>query len=123
MAEPTLKDVLDAISKLATKSELGDGLAKLRSELGDGLAELRSEFGDRLTELRRELVARIDAHRAETEAHRAETEAHRAETKKGFEDLDEELTRHASVHREIEKDIQNLKRRPPRTAARPTRRR
>jgi hypothetical protein len=94
MAEPTIKDVLDAISKLATKSELRDGLA----------------------ELRRDLVAKIDAHRAETDAHRAET-------RKGFEDLDEELTGHAKVHREIEKDIENIKRRPARTAARPARRR
>ena len=85
MAEPTLKDVLDAIAKLsgATKGEL--------------------------TELRRELVAKI--------------EAHRAETAKGFADLDTELTKHARVHRELEKDIETVKRRPPRTAARTPRRR
>ncbi|HEY8076540.1 MAG TPA: hypothetical protein VIF62_20590 [Labilithrix sp.] len=89
MAEPTIKDVLDAISKLATQSELRDGLAELRRELAGA---------------RGDLVAKIDAHRAET--------------KKGFDDLDEELTGHAKVHREIEKDIENLKRRPARTAAR-----
>ena len=53
----------------------------------------------------------------------ARIDAHRAETKKGFADLDEELTRHAAVHREIERDITALERRPPRTAARPPRRR
>jgi hypothetical protein len=39
------------------------------------------------------------------------------------DDLDAELTTHAKVHREIEKDITGLKGRPPRTAARAARRR
>lgn len=51
----------------------------------------------------------------------ANVDAHRAETKKGFEDLDQELSRHASVHRELETDVEALKKRPPRTAARPAR--
>jgi hypothetical protein len=69
MAEPTLKDVLDAISKL-------------RAETKDGFA-------------------RVD---------------------KRFDDLDDELTTHAKVHRKIEEDITLLKGRGARTAARPPRR-
>lgn len=88
MAEPTLKDVLNAVIKLeaSTKADL----AKLDAK-----------------------VDRVDA----------KVDAHRAETKKGFSDLDEELSGHAKVHREIEKDIELLKRRPARTAARAPRRR
>ena len=97
MADPTIKDVLETLAEMraamATKSDLA------------------------------RLEAKLEAHRAETNAHRAETNAHRAETTKGFADRDRELTRHADVHREIEKDIEALKRRPPRTAARPTPRR
>lgn len=44
------------------------------------------------------------------------------ETKKAFAHLDNELTQHMDVHREIEKDIEALKRRPARTAARAPRR-
>ena len=80
MAEPTLKDVLNAIAKLDAKVERR-------------VDDLQSDI-----------------------------EAHRAETKKGFAALDKELTGHTDVHREIEKDIEALKRRPARTAARPTRR-
>jgi hypothetical protein len=45
-----------------------------------------------------------------------------AKVEKGFGDLDKELTGHAAQHREIEKDIEALKRRPSRTAARAPRR-
>jgi ferritin-like metal-binding protein YciE len=107
MAEPTLKDVLKAISEL-------------RAETKGDIAQVRSEMATKADLAK--LDAKVEAHRAETEAHRAETEAHRAETKKGFADLDEELTRHADTDREIEKDIVALKGRPARTAARPTRR-
>jgi hypothetical protein len=46
----------------------------------------------------------------------------RTEMKRGFADLDKELTGHADVHRQIEKDIAALKARPARTAARAPRR-
>jgi hypothetical protein len=49
---------------------------------------------------------------------RADVDEHRAETKKGFGDLDKELTGDASLHRQIE----NLKGRPARTAVRAARR-
>lgn len=83
MAEPTLKDVLDAISKLDAKIERVDGK-----------------------------VGRVDA----------KVDALRAEMVQRFDELDAELTLHAKVHRKIEQDITTLKGRPPRTAARPTRR-
>jgi hypothetical protein len=41
---------------------------------------------------------------------------------KQLTDLDRDLTKHMNVHREIEQDIETLKRRPPRTAARAPRR-
>jgi hypothetical protein len=44
------------------------------------------------------------------------------EIDKRFDALDKEVTLHANVHREMEKDITALKARPPRTGARPTRR-
>jgi hypothetical protein len=46
----------------------------------------------------------------------------RTEMKRGFADLDKELTGHADVHRQIEKDIAALKTRPARTPARAPRR-
>jgi hypothetical protein len=46
--------------------------------------------------------AKVDAHhvatRADIAAVRSDVGAHRAETKKGFTDLDKELTGHAEVH-------------------------
>lgn len=83
MAEPTLRDVLDAIAQM-----------------------------------RREMATKTELAKVE-----AKVDAHRAETAKGFAELDRELTKHAEVHRELEKDVEALKRRPARTAARPTRRR
>ena len=101
MAEPSLSDVLKAIADLGTTvvREVG----ALRGDVG----ALRGELG---------------ALRSESGAHRAETAAHRAETSKGFSDIDKELAGHAEVHRQIEMDIETLKRRPARTAARPARR-
>ena len=75
MAEPTLKDVLKAIS------------------------EIRGEMATKAD------LAKLDA-----------------KVTKGFEDLDKELSGHADVHRQIEKDIEALKARPARTAARAPRR-
>ena len=62
MAEPTLKDVLKAISELD---------AKVDRKVGD-----------------------VDR---KVDALRSDVEAHRAETKKGFADLDRELTSHTEV--------------------------
>ena len=70
-----------------------------------------------LAEVRRDMATKADVAKLD-----AKVEAHRAETRKGFDDLDKELAGHASVHREIEKDIEALKRRAPRTAARAPRR-
>jgi hypothetical protein len=101
MAEPTLKDVLEAIAKLeaATKSEL----VAVRREVATKsvLLELRREVG----------------------ANHAETTARLKRIEKQLDEVDEDLTGHMKIHREIEKDLELLKRRPPRTAARPTRRR
>ena len=69
------------------------------------------------------LDAKVTAYDARFDALDAKVDAHGAETANGFAELDKELTRHADVHRELEKDVATLKRRPPRTAARPGRRR
>lgn len=87
MAEPTLKDVLKAIS------EMQGGIAKLDAKVDTGLAQVRSEMAKRFDG--------VDAQLA---------------------DLDRDLTKHMDVHREIEKDIEALKSRPARTAARAPRR-
>ena len=91
MADPTLRDVLDALAKLDSKV----------SNLDARVATIDAK------------VSTIDA----------KLDAHRLETEKGFRQLDAELTKHAEVHRELEKDISALKGRPPRTAARAPRRR
>jgi outer membrane murein-binding lipoprotein Lpp len=100
MAEPTLKDVLQAIAKLDAKVD--KRVDEVRSEVEDLRADV-SVLSEDVTKLRDDVTK------------------HRAETKKGFDDLDRELSGHARVHAQIEKDIETLKRRPPRTATRPTR--
>lgn len=98
MPDATLKDVLDAIAQLDAK--IDRKVEELRREMATGrdLAEVRQKMATigALANARQELAAKIDAHSAET--------------KKGFEDLDRELTGHAAVHREIEKDIEAIKR-------------
>jgi chromosome segregation ATPase len=89
MAEPTLKDVLRAISEIRGEMATKADLAKLDAK-----------------------VAKLDA----------KVEDLDAKVEKGFAELDRELTGHAALHREIEKDIEALKRRPARTAARAPRR-
>lgn len=87
MAEPTLKDVVELLTRMQAE------------------------------------LAKLDA---KVDAHRAETQAHRAETAKGFADVDAELAKHSDpVHRRVEeaiaelrKDVDALKRRPARPAAR-----
>ena len=70
-----------------------------------------------IAEMRGEMATKADLAKLE-----AKVDAHRAETKKGFADLDKALTQHMGVHREVEKDIEALKRRPARTAAQAPRR-
>lgn len=82
MAEPTLKDLLKAISELPTKSDLARVEAKV-----DGL---------------------------------------RTEMDKRFDDLDEELEKHASrAHRDLDARVGRLEKRsaPKKVSARPLRRR
>jgi septal ring factor EnvC (AmiA/AmiB activator) len=100
MAEPTLKDVLRAI-------------AELRTETKGDIAQVRSEMATKAD------LTKLDGKVDKVEA---KVDAHRAETKQGFGELDKELAGHADVHREIETDIEALKRRPARTAARAPRR-
>jgi len=111
MAELTLKDVLKAITRLEK------GQSEIRAEMAtkEDVAELRAD----VTELR----ADVTELRADVAELRADVAAHRGETKKGFADLDKELTGHANVHKELEKDVEALKGRPLRTAARTPRRR
>lgn len=71
-----------------------------------------------LAELRSEMATKSDLAKVE-----AKVDAHRAETRRGFADLDAELTKHAEVHKELEIDVASVKRRPIRTAARAPRRR
>lgn len=111
MAKATLDDVLTAVGQLDAK--IDRKIDELRREMATSrdLASVRREMATlgALETARRELEAKI--------------EAHRAETKQGFDALDHELTGHAAVHRELEKDVEAIKRRPLRTAARPARRR
>ncbi len=96
MAEPTLTDVLEAIARLERNAATKSELAKLESKMAtkSDLANLETKMDTRFDRL-----------------------------EKRFDDLDRDLTKHMEVHRELEKDVTMLKRRPPRTAARPARRR
>ena len=96
MADPTLKDVLDAIARVERNAATKADLAKLEAKLAT-----KSELSN--------VESRMDARFDRIE--------------KRLDDLDRDLTKHMDVHRELEKDITLLKRRPPRTAARPARRR
>lgn len=70
------------------------------------------------------LVAKVDAMEAAM-ATKEQVEAHRTETRRGFADLDVELSEHTKLHREIERDIIALKKKTatPRAPARAARRR
>jgi chromosome segregation ATPase len=111
MAEPTLRDLLDAISSM-------------RAELARVDAKADAIRGDMATrnDLTR-MEGKADGLRAEVAAHRAETAKGFAEVGTALAELDRELSKHADVHRELEKDVEAIKRRPARTAARPVRRR
>ena len=85
-----------------TLRDVLDAIANIRSEV----ASVRSEVASVRSEM----------------ATKADVNGLRAEMNKRFDRLDEELTKHAEVHRELEK-VEAVKRRPVRTAARATRRR
>lgn len=101
MAEPTLRDVLNAVAAIAKD----------------------------LTAYRAETAARFESLERNGAEHRRETAEHRRETREGFAALDRELESHADpIHRELEKkvdklakDVAALKAARPR-AARPARR-
>ena len=76
------------------------------------IAELNAKVESTIDDLRSD-VSRVDSKIGDL----------RSDMMKRFDDLDAELTTHAKVHRQIEKDITTLKGRPPRTAARAARRR
>ena len=80
----------------------------------DVIAKLDAKVG--------KLDAKVDAHRAETKADAATADTRFDRVDKGLAELDRDLTKHMDVHREIEKDIEALKARPARTAARAPRR-
>jgi septal ring factor EnvC (AmiA/AmiB activator) len=99
---------------LATRDELAqvrDDLAKVRAEVATkaDLANLATR--DELANVRAEMLATRD-----------DLAKVRAEMNQRFDELDAELTLHAKVHRKVEEDIMYLKSRPPRTAAKATRR-
>jgi copper chaperone CopZ len=72
MAEPTLKDVLKALSRL-------------ESRLESSLAEVHGEMATKSE------LAKIDA---KVDTLGAKVDAHRVETARGFEDLDRDLDEH-----------------------------
>ena len=82
MAEPTLKDVLKVLTAMqGSISRLEKGQAALEAS-----------------------VAKVEA---KVDVLQADVTAHRAETKRGFADLDKELTAHSEkTHRAIEADLQ-----------------
>jgi chromosome segregation ATPase len=110
MPEPTLRDVLTAVAKLRTETTRGFWSLDAKIEKLDA----RVEKLDARVET---IDARVETIDAKVEAHRAETEKGLAEVRTGLAELDADLTSHMRVHREIEKDIEALKRRPPRSAA------
>lgn len=106
MAEPTLRDVLDVLSKVqGDVSELRRDVSTVQSEL----VSVRSE----VVSVRAE-VARVDA---KVDGVNGKVDALHADMTRRFDELDEELTKHAELHRRLETDVEALKRRP---SARPT---
>jgi archaellum component FlaC len=109
MAEPTLKDVLDAISTM--QGEI--------SSMKDSISTMQGEISTIKTELRRvdakvdTVSIKVDTATIKVDNLTTKVDAHRDETAKGFRELDEELSKHSStVHRQLEEDIAALKRQP-----------
>jgi ferritin-like metal-binding protein YciE len=115
MAEPTLKDILAAITELRseTKADIARLDAKVDAHRAETLAHRAETDAHReeTTAHREETktdIARLDA---KVDAHRAETDAHRAETAKGFAALEAELEGHSDpIHKNLEADIRALHR-------------
>ncbi len=97
MAEPTLKDVLNAI------------------------AQMRAEMATK-TELAK-LDAKVDAFEAKVDAFEAKADARFDKVDKAIAELDSDLDRHMKVHKEIDKRLDALKARPAKVTARMPRRR
>jgi hypothetical protein len=106
MADPTLKDVLKAFARLeSSQARLESGLADVRREMANktDLAEVREE----VSELR-----------AEVSDLQADVKQRFDRVDRQLAELDRNLDGHMKVHRELERDVEALKGRPPRTAAR-----
>jgi predicted nucleic acid-binding Zn-ribbon protein len=108
MAEPTLSDVLKAISELQTETRAD--IAGVSAEVTSLDAKVTS-LDAKVTSLDRK-VDRLDT---------AVADGFRRVDRQ-LADLDRDLTKHMEVDRELERDIEVLKARPARTAARPARR-
>jgi hypothetical protein len=90
MADPTIKDVLVAIARLDAKVDAKVGAVDAKVE------SLRDEMNDRFDDVDRRFD-RVD---------------------KQLVELDRDLDGHMKVHAELERDVEALKGRPLRTAAR-----
>jgi hypothetical protein len=103
MADPTIKDVLDAITTLAQR------LDRFESATADNFGAVRND---------------ASALRHDLSALREDVAAHRRETAKGFADLDAELAKHADpIHRKLEERVAALEARTVRKTPRPAARR
>jgi hypothetical protein len=114
VSEPTLKDVLEAISGMTARVDRIDSAMATK----DDLAALHSEMATRA-----EMSARFDRVDARFDGVDKRVDARFDRIDKKLDELDKDLDGHMKVHRELEKDIELLKRRPPRSAARAARRR
>lgn len=127
VAEPTLKDVLEAIAALTTRVDRMDArVDRMGQEMNARFDRVDKEMDARFDRVDKEIAARfgeVNARFGEVNAQFAEVNAHFDRVHKEIAELDKDVTTHMKVHREIEKDIELLKRRPPRTAARAPRRR
>jgi chromosome segregation ATPase len=99
MAEPTLKDVLAAITRLEK------GQSEIRSEMAT-----KADMNARFTEM--------NARFADVNARFADVNARFDRVDRNIADLDRDLDSHMKVHRELERDVEALKGRPLRTASR-----
>ena len=126
MADPTIKDVLEAVQGLAggldeTRRDvktLAGGLEEVRRDvkgLTGGLEEVRRD----VAEVRRD-VKELDAN---VEAHRAETKAGFDRVDRSIAELGEDIDKHMVVHKKLEKQVETLKGKPARPPARALRRR
>ncbi len=126
MADPTIKDVLDAIGTLdlkltaridAVDEKLSAKIDAVDANLGARIDAVDANLGAKIDAVDANLGARInavdakvDAHHLESAAHRLETAAHRLETAKAFADLDRELANHSDpVHRKLEEEMAELR--------------